>query len=109
MLLQTAFTESLMTALGITGFFLVFGIFAAVAIFFFFFFVGETKQLTDKEKKELYAPRNKFGRKLRTGEQSYTELDESAEIEEADNLSDSYMLGIGRSTQSGSYSDIKQY
>ena len=37
----------------------------AVSVIYFIFFIGETKHLTDKEKKELYVPGAKYGRKLK--------------------------------------------
>ena len=51
-----------MTKLGTSGFFYLFGGVAVISVLYFVIYVGETKQLTDKEKKELFAPGGKYGR-----------------------------------------------
>ena len=43
----------------------MFGIFCVLGALFNYFFVAETKGLSEKEKKSLYIPGAKYGRKLR--------------------------------------------
>ena len=47
----------------------MFGVFSVAAVFFVYFFMAESKGLSDREKKALYVPGAKFGRKLHSGEQ----------------------------------------
>ena len=46
----------------------MFSVFSVFAVFFVYFFIAESKGLSDREKKALYIPGAKFGRKLREGE-----------------------------------------
>lgn len=48
----------------------MFGIIMICAAIFVFFFVGETKGLSETEKKEIYLPGATFGRNLKPGEKS---------------------------------------
>ena len=64
LLLQSLFTESIMTAIGTGNFFLVSAGVMVISVFYFIFFIGETKYLTDKQKKELFIPGGTYGRKL---------------------------------------------
>ena len=73
LLLQSLFTESLFTFLGYSGFFYGFGCVMVISVIYFCIYVGETKHLTDKEKKELFVPGGKYGRKLRPGEEQLAE------------------------------------
>ena len=54
----------------------MFGIFCVLGALFNYFFVAETKGLSEKEKKSLYIPGAKYGRKLRNDEagQKYMRL-----------------------------------
>ena len=52
------------------GVFFLFAGFSLIAIFYVYFFMAETKGLSDREKKALYLPGKKYGRKLRPGEQA---------------------------------------
>ena len=56
------------------GTFFIFGGCSVVSVFFIYFFVGETKGLSEKEKKEIFMPGANYGRKLREGEQALAEL-----------------------------------
>ena len=49
---------------------MLFGIFMVIATIFVFFFVGETKGLSETEKKEIYLPGAKYGRNLKPGEKT---------------------------------------
>ena len=46
------------------GVFFLFAGFSFAATFFVYFYMAETKGLSDREKKTLYIPGQKFGRKL---------------------------------------------
>ena len=59
-----------MTKLGTSGFFYLFGGVTVISVIYLSIYVGETKQLTDKEKKELFVPGGKYGRKLKGKEVS---------------------------------------
>ena len=50
---------------GSQGVFFMFGIFSAIGAIFEYFFVAETKGLSEKDKKSLYIPGAKYGRKLK--------------------------------------------
>ena len=67
-LLESATTFPLINAVQVSGFFMFYGIFSFCSIFFTYFFVGETKGLSDKQKKELYIPGGPYGRKLKPDE-----------------------------------------
>ena len=90
-----------MTSLGTANFFFVFGGITGISVIYFFFFIGETKYLTDKEKKELYVPGGSRGRKLKPGEKSYkatnTPLLESKNSE---------LYGIARTTETTSFKNV---
>ena len=58
----------LLHLLGNAGFFFFFAAICALGFFFILFFVGETKGLLEKEKKEQYWPGARFGRNLKPGE-----------------------------------------
>jgi hypothetical protein len=59
-LLEVFVSEPLMnSAIGAQGVFFIFGVCTFFATFFVMFFMKETKGLTDKEKKTLYAPKIK--------------------------------------------------
>ena len=42
--------------------------FSTLAIFYIYYFMDETQGLSEKQKKELFIPGAKFGRKLKMGE-----------------------------------------
>ena len=65
LLMQSLFSETIMTKVGTANFFFIFGAVMAVSVIYFIFYIGETKHLTDKEKKELYVPGAKYGRELK--------------------------------------------
>ena len=54
--------------------FLTYGSITLLGVIFIWFFVGETKGLTEKEKKEIFMPGATWGRELRSGEQAPAEL-----------------------------------
>ena len=53
------------------GVFWMFAFFNFCAIFYMYYFVGETKGLSDGEKKALYYPGSKWGRKMRPDEPNF--------------------------------------
>ena len=59
-----SFTNTLYIAGGLT----------ALSVVFIYFFVGETKGLTDKEKKEIFMPGATWGRPLKHNEKAVPEL-----------------------------------
>ena len=56
------------------GTFFIFGSITGVSVVFLYFFVGETKGLSEKEKKEIYMPGAHWGRRLTENERPYAEL-----------------------------------
>jgi len=54
--------------------FWLYGTITFISIPFVFFYVGETKGLSEKEKKEIFMPGANWGRELRPGEQTFVEL-----------------------------------
>ena len=56
------------------GTFSLFGIITGISAVFVYFFVGETKGLSDREKKEIFMPGANWGRPLREGELVVPEL-----------------------------------
>lgn len=56
------------------GTFIIFGSITTVSCFFIYFFVGETKGLSEKEKKEIFMPGATWGRALKAGEKPFVEL-----------------------------------
>ena len=84
------------SALQAQGVFFLFAGFSFIAIFYVYFFMDESKGLSDREKKALYIPGARYGRKLRPGE-------EAPEISSTPTLShkgDWKGMGIGESTRS---------
>ena len=71
--LESFTTETLMNW-SPEGTFFIFGGITAVSVFFLYFFVGETKGLSEREKKEIYMPGATWGRNLRQGEKPFAEL-----------------------------------
>ena len=68
-LLLSLTSETLMdSALQPQGVFYMFGVFSLFAFVFVYFFLDETKGLSEKQKKALYIPGAKYGRKLRSEE-----------------------------------------
>lgn len=68
-LILTLTTEPLMdSALQPQGVFFLLSGFSFIALFFIYFKMDETKGLSEKQKKALYIPGAKFGRKLKSGE-----------------------------------------
>ena len=51
-----------------SGTFFIFGGITAVSVVFIYYFVGETKGLSEREKKEIFMPGATWGRPLRDGE-----------------------------------------
>lgn len=54
--------------------FSLFAIITGISVVFVYFFVGETKGLSDREKKEIFMPGANWGRPLKEGEQVVPEL-----------------------------------
>lgn len=69
-----SFTTEVLMEWSNWGTFLIFGGITAVSVVFIYFFVGETKGLSEKEKKEIFMPGATWGRVLKDGEQPYSEL-----------------------------------
>ena len=51
------------------GFFLFYAVMSFIGFLFVYFWIGETMHLSEKEKKLLYQPGGRYGRKLRMGEE----------------------------------------
>ena len=60
--------ELIESSIGSQGVFFIFGGLSAIGAIFEYFYVAETKGLSEKEKKSLYIPGAKYGRKLRPEE-----------------------------------------
>ena len=56
------------------GTFFIFGGITGVSVVFLYFCVGETKGLSEREKKEIYMPGATWGRRLTENEKPYAEL-----------------------------------
>ena len=69
-LLQDFVTPTLLnTGLGPVGVFLIFGVFSVLGFAFIFLFVPETDGLSEQEKREIFMPGAKYGRRLKEGEE----------------------------------------
>ena len=66
--IQSTFFFSSMNLLTREGYFYFYSVWSLLGFFFVLIFCGETKGLTDIEKKELFCPGAKYGRKLKIGE-----------------------------------------
>mmetsp|Transcript_14901 Transcript_14901/g.20186 ORF Transcript_14901/g.20186 Transcript_14901/m.20186 type:complete len:191 (+) Transcript_14901:1307-1879(+) len=72
-LIQVFITPGMLdSGLGHVGSFAIYAIAALCGVAFVYFYVPETKGLTEKEKKEMFLPGQKWGRKLRDDESRYT-------------------------------------
>ena len=56
------------------GTFSLFAVITGISVVFVYFYVGETKGLSDREKKEIFMPGATWGRPLREGELAVPEL-----------------------------------
>lgn len=72
------------SGLGHPGTFAMFALFASAGFLFLFKFVPETKGLSECEKKELFLPGAKYGRKLNENELSLPGIQDGAEFEVSD-------------------------
>ena len=61
-------SQTIETLITQVGFFAMFGVFNVIATIFVYFSIGETKGLSETEKKEIYLPGAKYGRALKPGE-----------------------------------------
>ena len=68
--LEVLTSKSIEAAITHVGFFSMFGVFNILATIYVFFSVGETKGLSETEKKEIYLPGAKYGRALQPGEKA---------------------------------------
>ena len=68
--IETLTIKSIEEAIGQPWLFTCFGILMILAAVFCWFFVGETKGLSETEKKEIYLPGAKWGRDLKPGEKA---------------------------------------
>lgn len=69
-LLQDFVTPTLLSSpLQPVGVFLMFGVFSCIGLVFIFFYVPETSGLSEQEKREIFMPGAKYGRKLRDDEE----------------------------------------
>ena len=78
--------------------------FSLIAVVFVYFCMDETKGLSEKQKKSLYIPGAKYGRKLREGEEvplvSITPLPSPfPSPSPSDRTDDSKRLGIGNTLE----------
>lgn len=69
-----AFTTETLMKWSDFGTFLIFGGLTSVSVVFIYFFVGESKGLSEKEKKEIFMPGAVWGRELKEGERPVAEL-----------------------------------
>ena len=68
-LLQDFVTPTLLSSpMQPVGVFLMFGVFSCIGLLFIFIYVPETKHLSEQEKREIFMPGSKFGRKLKPDE-----------------------------------------
>ena len=58
------------SALGPQGVFYMFALFMLAAVPFVYFFMGETRGLSERERKQMFCPGEAWGRKLRPGEKA---------------------------------------
>ena len=68
-LVETATALEMIARLTPQGFFMFYALTSFIGFLFVYFWVGETKHLSEKEKKQLYQPGGKFGRKISGGMQ----------------------------------------
>ena len=52
------------------GVFLMYGLFSVIGLLYIYFYVPETKGLSEQEKREIFQPGAKYGRKLKEGEET---------------------------------------
>ena len=71
-----SFTTETLMSWSPQGTFFIFGSITGVSVIFLYFNVGETRGLSEKEKKEIFMPGAKYGRALRDGEKPFAELGE---------------------------------
>lgn len=69
-----SFTTETLMEWSDAGTFFIFGGITGVSVIFIYIFVGESKGLSEKEKKEIFMPGATWGRALRHGEQPVAEL-----------------------------------
>jgi len=67
-LLETMTALKMMSWLSPQGFFMFYAVTSFLGFIFVYFWIGETKDLSEKEKKLLYQPGGKFGRSLSANE-----------------------------------------
>jgi len=68
-LIETMTALQMMSWLSPEGFFLFYAVTSFLGFLFVYFCIGETMHLSEKEKKLMYQPGGKLGRKLTLGEQ----------------------------------------
>ena len=78
-LLQDFVTPNLLT-INAAAVFLTFGIFSVAGLFFIYFYVPETSGLSEIEKREIFMPGSKFGRKLREDEECEVGIEHRSEV-----------------------------
>ena len=66
-----SFTTEVLMEWSNYGTFFIFGGITAVSVVFIYFCVGETKGLSEREKKEIFMPGATWGRELKPGEQPF--------------------------------------
>lgn len=68
-LLQEFVTPTLLSSpMGNTGVFLMYGVFSVLGLVYIYLRVPETMGLSEQEKREIFWPGSKYGRKLKSGE-----------------------------------------
>ena len=70
-LLQDFITPQLLSSpMQPVGVFLMYGLFSVIGLLYIYFYVPETKGLSEQEKREIFQPGAKYGRKLKEGEET---------------------------------------
>ena len=70
-LLQDFITPQLLSSpMQPVGVFLMYGVFSVIGLLYIYFYVPETKGLSEQEKREIFQPGAKYGRKLKEGEET---------------------------------------
>ena len=70
-LLQDFITPQLLSSpMQPVGVFLMYGLFSVIGLLYIYFYVPETKGLSEQEKREIFQPGAKYGRKLKEDEET---------------------------------------
>jgi len=75
----------------------MFGVFSCIGLLFIYFYVPETSGLSEAEKREIFMPGAKYGRKLREGEDCEVGYEHRSEMTIQQEVFRSFVDIIGRS------------